>query len=156
MHHTVGVAAFPHTEGASLCAGIPHIELPDGRSVHVYQSTRLYDAIVPADTRPPLPPLGVTDLHPFASSILQPVQPLPQVPPVQDVAAQLELAISTALMQPQPPPSAIPASMCDSSESTLECVAAARPCAHRPRVRRAPPPLSPSPCAATRTACASP
>ena len=154
MHHTVGVAAFPHTEGASLCAGIPHIELPDGRSVHVYQSTRLYDAIVPSDTRPPSPPLGVTDLHPFASSILQPVQPLPQVPPVQDVAAQLELAISTALMQPQPPPSAIPASMCDASESTLECVTATHR-AHKSRMHRAPPPV-PSPCAATRTACASP
>ena len=103
-----------------MCAGTPHVELPDGRSVHVYQSTHLYDAIVPSETRPPQPPMAIRSLHPYMNSILLPVPPQPQVPPTLDVAAQLELAISTALMQPQPPPTLMPAVMCDMTDATLE------------------------------------
>lgn len=117
---TVGITAFPHQEGATLCDGIPHVSLPDGRSMHVFQATHLYDAIVPSATRPPPPPLSLTDLHPFASAVMQPVCPPPQVPPVQDVVVQLEHAIATALMQPQPPPASMPPMMADMTDSTLE------------------------------------
>jgi hypothetical protein len=117
---SVGVVAFPHCEGARSCADLPHVTLPDGRSVHVFQDTHLYDAIVPAETRAPQPPLAVEDLHVLSGSPLQPA-PLPaQMPPVGEVATQLEHAIAAALMQPQPPPVAIPLSMSDLSDSTLE------------------------------------